>query len=192
MLIFAQIWDSHKSSTRLLSLVVEFFSRVIPKSSADQILVLAQLERINREWKELFFDQKITCNQFQISKCQFPLTHLPIVHCGIVSLKHWTLDNIMVFDECGLPPYQKTHVWPKFLLFKQSILLYMQFEKCKKCKQFIGRCCLHLRCFFKQEPLPYSKTSWILCWIFSDGELKRHRHYTAMPSQYLLIYWLNW
>ena len=63
------------------------------------------------------------------------------MHCGIVSLKHWTLDNIMMFDESGLPPYQKTHVWPKLLLFKQSILLYMQFEKCKcKWKQFMGRC----------------------------------------------------
>ena len=74
----------------------------------------------------------------------------PIVHCGIVSLKQEgrarpslrTLDNIMMFDASGLPPFQKTHVWPKFLQFKQSIL-YMQYEKCKKLKRFMGRCYLH-------------------------------------------------
>ena len=88
----------------------------------------------------------------------------PIVHCGIVSLKHEgrarpslrTLDNIMMFDASGLPPFQKTHVWPKFLQFKQSIL-YMQYEKCKKLKRFMGRCYLHPWCFFQPRALALLK-----------------------------------
>ena len=88
----------------------------------------------------------------------------PIVHCGIVSLKQEgrarpslrTLDNIMMFDASGLPPFQKTHVWPKFLQFKQSIL-YMQYEKCKKLKRFMGRCYLHPWCFFQPRALALLK-----------------------------------
>ena len=63
----------------------------------------------------------------------------------------------MMFDESGLPPFQKTHVWPKLLLFKQSILLYMQFEECKKCKAIYGAVLPPSSMFFQPRALALLK-----------------------------------